>query len=244
MVIKVGVVFIILSFVMYKAQSTDLANVLPHDGPAEVVLEGNVRTYNRNVGVVKCCMGNGYEDKTKLAYWNTISPADVSCAAQIAWHFARYQIAPMFWSPAGLDQGAEFLDPMKDFPRKAQPLFTIDNDCSTNMTVRIFPFKVSNDVSRTVLYCCLVTLYGKRGFHCGIYVSMNNGRAGLDFREVSGCVALVSRETYCPYLSLSEFEVQDRLWARIPRERLIPKEKYKPTHKDTQEKIVDVEVDI
>lgn len=244
-VIRISIAGIFCLAMQAHAEQIEVSSLLPFGGPKAIILEGPIRTYDKNVGTAKCCIGNEFTAQTRLNYWGRLSELDLMCAVQLSWHFLRYQIAPRRTPMRENCQGA-LTDPYRRFPAKEPSLFRVDGAVSTNIVMRIFPFRVGNPVSASQLDCCLVTFHQGKNFICGLYVNLNTGEVGLDFRTISGCLPLVSLETYCPFMSLSEYEIQTRFFPnaeeRHKKEKRSTIAPYQEQPRPPIESVVDVEI--
>ena len=224
----------------------ELSSIIPYAGPKSIAVEGDVRHYNKGIGAGKSCIGSESTVRTRLSYWSSVSDPDLMSAVQSAWLYARYSIAPRFSKLNVPVENRKYNDPWKSFSPKRQAIFNIGDSESTNVTLRVYPFKVTNPDSNAYECFCLVTFYGETGFLFAVYVNVNTGEKDLSFRSASSCLPLVSFESNCPYLTKAEYEIQERLF---PREKDEHKELPKvdlpwPRPVRINQKLIDVDVEI
>jgi len=170
------------------------------------------RQYDPNVGMLPSCVGSEFDKDTTVSIWNAIAKVDVLDAVLMARSFLRYKVSPRLNSK---ESKAVFLDPTRDFSDYVPPQFWTAGVCSTNLSVALLPFKVENPISKNTCYTCLVRFLGPNGFCLAVYVNMNTGEAGLDFRSISGCPFLVSRISAFPFLTKNEFLSQYKFISTI-----------------------------
>lgn len=228
------------------ASAADLKSMIPSAGPKSIVVEGDVRHYDKGIGAGKSCIGSESTVRTRLSYWSSVSDPDLMSAVQSAWLFARYSIAPRFSKHNVPVEDRKYNDPWKSFSPKRQAIFNIGDSESTNVTLRVYPFKVTNPDSNAYECFCLITFHGETGFLFAVYVNVNTGEKDLSFRSASSCLPLVSFESHCPYLTKVEYEIQERLF---PREKDAHKEPPKvdlpwPRPVRINQKPVEVDVEI
>ena len=241
-----GIAIVLFSLPNLWAGAADLRSMIPCAGPKSIVVEGDIRHYDKSIGAGKSCVGSESTVRTRLSYWSSVSDPDMMSAVQSAWLFARYSVAPKFCKHTGPVENRKYDDPWKSFSSKRQAIFNIGECESTNTTLRVFPFKVTNPDSNAHECFCLVAFYGETGFLFAVYANVNTGERDLSFRSASSCLPLVSFESHCPYLTKAEYEIQERLF---PREKAECKELHKvelpwPRPVRINHKPVEVDVDI
>ena len=241
-------IFLLLLLTCLSAfcKTEELHECIPYAGPKSIVVEGDVRHYDKDIGAGKSCIGSESTLRTRLSYWSSVSDPDLMSAVQSAWLYARYSIAPRFSKHNVPVENRKYNDPWKSFSPKRQAIFNVGDSESTNVTLRVYPFKVTNPDSNAYECFCLVTFHGETGFLFAVYVNVNTGEKDLSFRSASSCLSLVSFESHCPYLTKAEYEIQERLF---PREEAAHKESPKvdlpwPRPVRFNQKPVEVDVEI
>ena len=226
-------------------KTEELRECIPYAGPKSIVLEeSKSRVYDKTIAVGASCLVNEKAQYTRLYYWDAAPKADLMSAVQIAWHHLRYDLAE---HPIKFVSGCAIISSSGgDFPEKKLAMFEYKGETSTNLTLRVYPFKAVNPSSRTADDICLVSVHGKADFLCALYVNVNTGDVDFSFRSASGVLELVLYETHCPFLTLDEYAVQMKLFPPKP-ERPKKSLKYKvPPRKPANDipRAVEVEVEI
>lgn len=233
----------LLSLTGRGAESGDLRALIPYAGPKSVVVEGNVRRYDKKVAVPCSRFPSKYTPSTHLLWWERISDADLMSAVQSAWHFLRYRFAqqPLEIADDSLCSDGLYR-PLSQFPRKRQAIFEFGGEISTNISVRVFPFKVTNSASRQPEYFCLVTFYGEKSFLGAVYENVSTGETSHNFRAVTSRLTyLTGCETCCPFLTAEEFGVQEGLF---PRKAVTPSPQTPPRWSEGTNRLESAEVDV
>ena len=226
-------------------KTEELRECIPYAGPKSIVLEDDKsRVYDKTIAKGSGCLMNNKAPYTQLYYWDSAPKADLMTAVQIAWLRLRYELAE---SPMKLDapNGVVTIR-LGDFREKKKAIFEYKGVSSTNLTLRVYPFKAVNPGSGTADDFCLISAYGEADFLCALYVNVNTGEVDFSFRSASSSYELVLCETHCPFLTLEEYAAQEKLF---PPKQERPKKPLKyevPPRKpvDVKPKPVEVEVEI
>ena len=239
------IVFPLFACLSSFCKTEELRECIPYAGPKSIVLEDSKsRVYDKAIAKGSSCLVNDKAPYTRLYCWDSAPKADLMTAVQIAWHRLRYALAERQMTFDWQNDVVRICH--GDFQEKKMAIFEYKGVSSTNLTLRVYPFKAANPCSRATDDICLVCVYDEVDFLCALYVNVNTGEVDFSFRSASSSFELVLCETHCPFLTLEEYAVQEKLFPpkQDRTKKPLKHEAHPPKPVDIKQKPVEVEVEI
>lgn len=200
---------------------------------ANIVVDKNLKYDRKEVDgrfLPSCMLSHSGEENYSCYFLPEIaSLEEASLAAYQAMGFYHWKMARTLVLEQAKNHGT-----IPAYTLKAD--LPIEGVASSNICFRCFRFAYHTPLMKDDLHCVLVRFFKAEEFLFGVYVNMHDGSCSMDFYGATSEWNIPTFESFFPFLTNRQCEIQDRKFRLYGDGNLTQLERLKRHHKEQEEK--------